>query len=102
METHAPFARLCRRTPLSCLLEGLTVSPAQAGEADDTLVAAFQAQLPSLDRYHAPRREGFLLGLLAYDALIYAIPTRSKSSRCWPPVDTRSIRKPRTSVSRRE
>ncbi|MBS1210414.1 MAG: hypothetical protein H6R19_2812 [Proteobacteria bacterium] len=47
---------------------------AQASKADDTLVAAFQAQLPSLDRYHAPGREGFLLGLLAYDALLYRDP----------------------------
>ncbi|MGI4903672.1 MAG: ABC transporter substrate-binding protein, partial [Janthinobacterium lividum] len=45
-----------------------------ANQANDTLVAAFQAQLPSLDRYHAPGREGFLLGLLAYDALLYRDP----------------------------
>lgn len=47
---------------------------AHASKSDDTMVAAFQAQLPSLDRYHAPGREGFLLGLLAYDALLYRDP----------------------------
>lgn len=59
---------------LSCLLAALTVPPAMADKADDTLVAAFQAQLPNLDRYHAPGGEGFLLGLLAYDATIYRDP----------------------------
>ncbi|CAN5447329.1 ABC transporter substrate-binding protein [soil metagenome] len=52
----------------------LVTQAAFASKANDTLVAAFQAQLPSLDRYHAPGREGFLLGLLAYDALIYRDP----------------------------
>lgn len=52
----------------------LNTSVALAGKSNDTLVAAFQAQLPSLDRYHAPGREGFLLGLLAYDALLYRDP----------------------------
>jgi len=47
---------------------------AVADKSNDTIVAAFQAQLPSLDRYHAPGREGFLLGLLAYDALLYRDP----------------------------
>jgi len=47
---------------------------AQASKSDDTLIAAFRAQLPSLDRYYAPGREGFLLGLLAYDALLYRDP----------------------------
>ena len=56
------------------LLATLCVTSAHASKANDTLVAAFQAQLPSLDRYHAPGREGFLLGLLAYDALIYRDP----------------------------
>ncbi|MFT4174795.1 MAG: ABC transporter substrate-binding protein [Rhodocyclaceae bacterium] len=52
----------------------LSATAAFAGKENDTLVAAFQAQLPSLDRYHAPGREGFLLGLMAYDALIYRDP----------------------------
>ncbi|MBW9113460.1 ABC transporter substrate-binding protein [Rhizobium cauense] len=49
----------------------LSAPPAFAGKADDTLVATFAAQLPSLDRFYAPGREGFLLGLLIYDTLIY-------------------------------
>ncbi|MBF9235488.1 ABC transporter substrate-binding protein [Microvirga alba] len=49
-------------------------SGAQASKADDTLTAAFQFQLPTFDRYFAGGREGFLLGLLVYDALIYRDP----------------------------
>ncbi|MFT4066656.1 ABC transporter substrate-binding protein [Paraburkholderia sp.] len=56
------------------LVMGLATQAALANKSNDTLVAAFDAQLPSLDRYHAPGREGFLLGLLAYDALIYRDP----------------------------
>jgi peptide/nickel transport system substrate-binding protein len=48
--------------------------PVQAEKASDTLNAAFQLQLPSLNRYYAPGREGYLLGLLAYDALVYRDP----------------------------
>jgi peptide/nickel transport system substrate-binding protein len=59
---------------LLALAMGLVTQAALANKANDTLVAAFDAQLPSLDRYHAPGREGFLLGLLAYDALIYRDP----------------------------
>lgn len=47
------------------------LAPAWADKANDTLVAAFSAELPSLDRFYAPGREGFLLGLLIYDTLIY-------------------------------
>lgn len=46
-------------------------APALADKSNDTLVAAFSAELPSLDRFYAPGREGFLLGLLIYDTLIY-------------------------------
>lgn len=64
------------RGVLAIVAAGLVLLPvtALAGKDDDTLVAAFQAKLPSLDRYHAPGREGFLLGLLAYDALVYRDP----------------------------
>jgi len=66
-----------RRGLFAVLAAGIAFSPlaAHANKANDTLVAAFQAKLPSLDRYHSPGREGFLLGLLAYDALLYRDPT---------------------------
>ncbi len=65
-----------RRGALALMAASLSLMPmtAFADKANDTLVAAFQAKLPSLDRYHAPGREGFLLGLLAYDALVYRDP----------------------------
>ena len=66
-----------RRGLFAVFAAGIALSPiaAHANKANDTLVAAFQAKLPSLDRYHSPGREGFLLGLLAYDALLYRDPT---------------------------
>lgn len=65
-----------RKNVLALLAATMTFLPvnAFAGKDNDTLVAAFQAKLPSLDRYHSPGREGFLLGLLAYDALVYRDP----------------------------
>ncbi|NDW01759.1 ABC transporter substrate-binding protein [Salipiger sp. PrR002] len=68
--------KLTRRLAMAALaastaLTALPAGPALADQSNDTLVAAFRAQLPSLDRYHAPGREGFLLGLLAYDTLVY-------------------------------
>ncbi|NSZ66141.1 ABC transporter substrate-binding protein (plasmid) [Agrobacterium tumefaciens] len=67
------MSRLVSATLAFSLLtaSALSATPAFAGKADDTLVAAFAAQLPSLDRFYAPGREGFLLGLLIYDTLIY-------------------------------
>ncbi|MBI6942530.1 ABC transporter substrate-binding protein [Pseudomonas putida] len=50
------------------------VQGASASEQDDTLVTAFQAQLPSLVSYFAGGREGYLLGLMAYDTLVYRDP----------------------------
>lgn len=69
------------RSVRGCLLAlaaatALTPFAALADKSNDTLIAAFGAKLPSLDRYHAPGREGFLLGLLAYDALIYREPEK--------------------------
>lgn len=65
-----------RKSVFALLAAGIALTPlsALAGKENDTLVAAFQAKLPSLDRYHSPGREGFLLGLLAYDALVYRDP----------------------------
>ncbi|MCS4244059.1 peptide/nickel transport system substrate-binding protein [Rhizobium sp. BIGb0125] len=67
---------LARKSTLALFAASIAFTPvaAFAGKDDDTLVAAFQAKLPSLDRYHSPGREGFLLGLLAYDALVYRDP----------------------------
>jgi peptide/nickel transport system substrate-binding protein len=65
-----------RKGVLALFAASLSLAPmtAFANKANDTVIAAFQAKLPSLDRYHAPGREGFLLGLLMYDALIYRDP----------------------------
>lgn len=51
-----------------------TAGLAEASKENDTLTAAFQFQLPTFDRYYAGGREGFLLGLLSYDALVYRNP----------------------------
>lgn len=50
------------------------LAPAYASPADNTITAAFGFQLPTLDSYFAGGREGYLLGLLAYDALVYRDP----------------------------
>jgi len=50
------------------------VQSASASAQDDTLVTAFQAQLPSLVSYFAGGREGYLLGLMSYDTLVYRDP----------------------------
>jgi peptide/nickel transport system substrate-binding protein len=63
-----------RALAMTALCLSLGATPALADKSNDTMVAAFAAQLPSLDRYHAPGREGFLLGLFAYDALVYRDP----------------------------
>lgn len=55
----------------ACMLGATGVN---AGPADDTLYAAFQNQLPTLDRYYSGGREGYLMGLLASDALVYRNP----------------------------
>ncbi|WP_201838657.1 ABC transporter substrate-binding protein [Microvirga zambiensis] len=55
---------------LQCAMTGT----AAADKANDTLTAAFQFQLPTFDRYYAGGREGYLLGLLVYDALVYRDP----------------------------
>ncbi len=52
----------------------LGIAPAIASPADDTLTAAFGFQLPTLDSYYAGGREGYLLGLLSFDALVYRDP----------------------------
>lgn len=50
------------------------VQSVSASAQDDTLVTAFQAQLPSLVSYFAGGREGYLLGLMSYDTLVYRDP----------------------------
>ena len=52
----------------------LTPIAAHAGKADDTFNAAFQLNLPSFDPYFAGGREGYLLGTLAFDGLVYRDP----------------------------
>jgi peptide/nickel transport system substrate-binding protein len=47
---------------------------ARAGKADDTLNAAFQFPLQSLDPYYSPGREGLLLAFWSWDALLYRDP----------------------------
>lgn len=66
-----PLSPRARLAATSLLLLAQFGQPAFAGKNDDTLVAALSAELPSLDRFYAPGREGFLLGLLIYDTLIY-------------------------------
>jgi peptide/nickel transport system substrate-binding protein len=59
---------------IGTVLQTVLVTPASATKANDTITAAFQFQLPTLDRYYSGGREGFLLGLLVYDALVYRDP----------------------------
>jgi peptide/nickel transport system substrate-binding protein len=58
---------------LTALMAG-SLQNAQASAQDDTLVTAFQAQLPSLMSYYSGGREGYLLGLMVYDTLVYRDP----------------------------
>lgn len=59
---------------LGTAMPSVGLMPAYASAADDTLTAAFGFQLPTLDSYYAGGREGYLLGLLAFDALVYRDP----------------------------
>ena len=66
------FGRL--KHVLPALMLALAPLPAMAGKANDTIYAAFGLELPNLDKYYTGGREGYLLGLLSYDALIYRDP----------------------------
>lgn len=70
----------------------LTSLGANAGPSDDTLYAAFQNQLPTLDRYYSGGREGYLMGLLVGDALVYRNPNTLQFepllATSWKQVDT--------------
>ncbi len=68
------FRALSLALALGVAVPAMGVAPATASPADDTLTAAFGFQLPTLDSYYAGGREGYLLGLLAYDALVYRDP----------------------------
>jgi peptide/nickel transport system substrate-binding protein len=69
-DTKKTLAAFAVGLSLQCAMAGT----ATADKANDTLTAAFQFQLPTFDRYYAGGREGFLLGLLVYDALVYRDP----------------------------
>lgn len=65
------------KTLIAATLAGLALGAGQGASAsaqNDTLVTAFQAQLPSLVSYYAGGREGYMLGLMAYDTLVYRDP----------------------------
>jgi peptide/nickel transport system substrate-binding protein len=46
-------------------------APALAGKADDTLNAAFSAEVTTLDAYKESGREGLVMARLIYDCLLY-------------------------------
>lgn len=52
------------------LAAALLAQPALAGKADDTLNAAFSAEVTTLDAYKESGREGLLLARLVYDSLL--------------------------------
>jgi peptide/nickel transport system substrate-binding protein len=58
---------------MAAILFGVSTAavPALAGKADDTLNAAFSAEVTTLDPYKESGREGLVLARLIYDALLY-------------------------------
>jgi peptide/nickel transport system substrate-binding protein len=55
----------------AALIAACVASPTMAGKSDDTLNVAFKSEITTLDYYKITEREGYTIGRLIFDGLVY-------------------------------